>query len=425
MKNLTFIFAFLFIGWSVSASVDSKPATTNSYSNYNDSFIFVEGGVEFAVYPNGEFDFYFNPDFRRGNSVHFSSPNVNISYNSGYNYDPYVQYDDYGAVIQIESVPIYYDYYGRIIQAGNIYMRYNNFGRLARVGNLHIHYDQHHHFSHYNGYINHYNRRYVYRPWHDYYRPPGVNVSIVFNRPYRAYYQPQRISYNKYVTVYNNYYVKNNRKRNFYRPSQQVRSYNYGKRTSSKRNIAYVKSRSDYNKANITRQSSARDNVYSERTRTMRSTGDNKSRVYSDRNDRNERNIARGSSVNKNSRISGGMNERSTNSKGRSTRIENAQQKRQISSRESSVRTPQRSPERKVQSRSTSRIERPSATNTNRTIQNSGRSSERNTRVERPTRQRSSSIQKRTTSGSSRSQAIRSKKSSRSQSSARNVNNRL
>ena len=92
-----------------------------------------------------------------------------------------------------------------------------------------------HHITHYSGYINHYNRRYVYRPWHDYYRRPNVNVSIVFGRPYRAYYEPQRISYNKYVTVYNNYYVTNKRKRNFYRPSQKIKSYNHGRRTSAKR----------------------------------------------------------------------------------------------------------------------------------------------------------------------------------------------
>ena len=61
-----------------------------------------------------------------------------------------------------------------------------------------------------------------------YYRRPNVNVSIVFGRPYRAYYDPQRISYNKYVTVYNNYYVNNKRQRNFYRPSQNIKSYNHG-----------------------------------------------------------------------------------------------------------------------------------------------------------------------------------------------------
>lgn len=431
MRNLTLIFAFLFIGWSVSASVNSKPATTNFY-NYNDSFIFVEGGVEFAVYPNGEFDFYYNPEFRRGNSVHFSTPNVNISYNGGYNYDPYVQYDDYGAVIQIENVPVYYDYYGRIIQAGNIYLSYNNFGRLARVGNLHVHYNNHHHITHYSGYINHYNRRYVYRPWHDYYRRPNVNVSIVFGRPYRAYYEPQRISYNKYVTVYNNYYSKNNRRKNFYRPSQKVRSYNHGRRTSSKRNIAYVNNSNDYNRA-ATRESVSRDRVYSERNKS--------SRVKSARNTRDIVN-------NRSPRTYSERNERSTDSRGRSSKIGNSTQKRQSTVRERSIRSPQKqnssvrsrtenrtsnrvdrptqvSRDRSIQNKTNTRIKRSSPVTRGMTIEKSTRSSERNAAVKRPTRQSSSSVRTRTNSGSSRSQSVRTKKSSGSRSSARNVNNRL
>jgi len=421
MKNLTLIFTFLFIGWSVSASVNSNTASS-SYANYNDSFIFIEGGVEFAVYPNGEFDFYFNPDFRRGNSGHFSTPNVNISYNSGYNYEPYIQYDDYGAVIQIENVPIYYDYYGRIIQAGDIFMRYNNFGRLARVGNLHVHYNRQHHITHYSGFINPYNRRYVYRPWHDYYRRPNVNVSIVFGRPYRAYYEPQRISYNNYVTVYNNNYINNQRKRNFYRPSQKVRSYSYGTRTTTKRNIAQVRTRSNDN-FTVSRQNASRSNtsgIRTDRTISRRTANTKQSRNYSDRN------------------------ERSTNSRGRSTRIESSPQSKQISRIERSVRTPQRSAEienrsstrverptsttrgRAVQTRSNTRVERSAPATRSRTIEKSSGNSARNSRIERPTsRQSSSSVRTRSTSGTSRSQAIRSNNSSRSRSSARNVDNRI
>lgn len=428
MRNLTFIFALLFVGWSVSASANPKSATTNFF-NYNDSFIFVEGGVEFAVYPNGEFDFYFNPDFRRGNSVHISSPNVNISYNSGYNYNPYVQYDDYGAVIQIENVPVYYDYYGRIVQAGDIFISYNNFGRLARVGNLHVHYNPHHRITHYSGYINHYNRHYVYRPWHDYYRRPNVNVSIVFGRPYRAYYEPQRISYNQYITVYNDYYVTNKRQRNFYRPSQKIRSYNYGRRTNSKRQITYNRSRSNDNIA-ASRQETSRNKAYSNRS--------NSRRMETQRNDR-------GSVINKQSRVYSDSQERSTDSRGRSrnTQIGNDTQKRQISSRDRSIeRTQQRrnanapereskmvktptSRERTIENRSNTRTQRSAPANRNRTIEKSNRSSERNTTVKRPTRQSNSSVRTRSNSGTSRSQVIRSKNSTEKRSSARNMNNRL
>src|SRR5699024_7034584 len=110
-------------------------------------YIFVEGNVEFAVYPDGQFDFvYVGP--HRGNQISINTPNANVSYNAGYDYSPYVQYDEYGAVLQVENVPIYYDAYGRIIRAGNVEIRYND-RRIVWVGGLHIFYDSRGHFSHY------------------------------------------------------------------------------------------------------------------------------------------------------------------------------------------------------------------------------------------------------------------------------------
>ena len=232
MKNLYLLFALIFAGWTASAAGDAVP----SRRGYNDSFIFVEDAVEFAVYPNGEFDFYYNPDFRRGTSVNISTPHVNISYNSGYDYDPYVQYDDYGAVIQIESVPVYYDYYGRIIQAGNVFIDYNSFGNISRIGNLYLHYNQFHRLVNYSGYINYANRHYVYRPWHRYYSRPRAAFSIVFNRPYRTYYEPRRVTYVNYVNYYHNHY-KTVRHHDFYRPDQRVKSYHNGRRTTQRREI--------------------------------------------------------------------------------------------------------------------------------------------------------------------------------------------
>lgn len=232
MKNLTYIVALFFIGWS--ASANSFKTSNFSPNNYGEAFIFVEGGVEFAVYPDGEFDFYYNPQFA-GNSGNYISPSgKNISYNAGYNYDLYVQYDDYGAVVQIEHVPVYYDYYGRIIQAGNVYLNYNSRGNIVRVGNMHIRYNRFNQPVRYIGSINHYNSRYVYQPWHQYYMRPHQDYRVVYYQPYRAYYEPSRINYVQYVNYYqnNNTYINKN---NYYRPGQSVAVYNQGRRTTSER----------------------------------------------------------------------------------------------------------------------------------------------------------------------------------------------
>ncbi|MGB8704460.1 MAG: hypothetical protein WCD31_05485 [Gillisia sp.] len=260
MKNLTYLLALLFVGWSASAKTTAS-ATTNNFYNYGDSFIFVEGDVEFAVYPDGQFDFYYNPQFSRTSIVNISVPGVNISYNSGYNYDPYLQYDDYGAVIQIENVPVYYDYYGRIVQAGNIYINYNSHGLVANVGGLNIYYNMFNQPVRYVGFINRYNPRYVYRPWHRYYVRPYDDYRVVYNQPYREYYAPTRLSFNVYWNTYHSHHDYYN-KHNFYRPGQSVAAYNYGRRTTDKRELRPAV-RSNQNVTRRTAQNYSKENNYS------------------------------------------------------------------------------------------------------------------------------------------------------------------
>jgi hypothetical protein len=230
MKNLFLILAaFLLTGGTALAETTTTTSAKNIdhvnrlYKGYGNSFIFVEQGIEFAVFPDGQFDFNVNtygPNF----GAHVNLGNVSISFNTGYSYDAYVQYDDYGAVIQIENIPIYYDYYGRITQAGNVHISYNRFGRIYRIGGLYVHYNRYNRYSHYTGYINVYNRHYVYRPWHNYYVIPSVNYCVVYHRPYRQYYAPVRYNYHRPY-------------RNNSRPRSQV-SYTSGRRTSVAQNTA-------------------------------------------------------------------------------------------------------------------------------------------------------------------------------------------
>ncbi|WP_417886947.1 hypothetical protein [Zunongwangia sp.] len=262
MKN---IITILFILFGMVASTQAKNSSYRNY--YPNAVIFLENDVEFAIYPNGEFDFYYNPQFRRNNIVEIRTPHVNISYNSGYNYDPYIQYDDFGAVIQIENTPIYYDYYGRISQAGNVVINYNRFGRLASVGNLFVGYNSNLVITSYRGFINTRNTRYIPRPWHQYYRRP--TTSIVYSRPYRTYYRPNRIVFRKYRKRYrNNHY---SHKKDFYRPGQKVRSYNRGVRTTQRRKIRSNRSERYSRNSAITRSNRTkkenRTPAYSTRTR--------------------------------------------------------------------------------------------------------------------------------------------------------------
>ncbi|HSQ46122.1 MAG TPA: hypothetical protein VLM44_04290, partial [Lutibacter sp.] len=214
MKTKLLLMAtFLFVGFGVQASAFKTDISSINYYNndYGDSFTFVERDVTFAIFQNGEFDFYINPRNQRGGvNASYQGNGVNISFNSGYDYDMYVQYDDYGAIIQIENIPIYYDYYGRVNRIGNTHITYDS-GRLVRVGGLHVYYDRQGYYSHYSGYINTYNRAYVFHPYHNYFARPLFDFRIVSYNPYRNHYQPNRYTYYSDHSR-NKYYDKNYRR---------------------------------------------------------------------------------------------------------------------------------------------------------------------------------------------------------------------
>lgn len=230
-KLLTLLSAFI----AISAVYAAAPAD-DLRRGYDNSFIFQEGAIEFAVFPDGQFDFNYIDEVSQVN-FQVNTPNVNFSFNTGYNYDPFVQYDTYGAVIQIENTPIYYDGYGRIIQAGNVFINYRN-GYVNRVGNLNVFYSRPGIVFRTSGFINPFNRFYVYQPWHGYYGVPLVNRCIVWNTPYRLYYNPirydwsyHRVNWNR-PYYYNGYYSDFGNRRNFYRPNDRVvyQSFEQGRR---------------------------------------------------------------------------------------------------------------------------------------------------------------------------------------------------
>lgn len=239
MKKLSTLFFALF-----ATSLFATAATTNDLSRgYDNSFIFQEGGIEFAVFPDGQFDFNYLDNVSR---VDFraNTPAVSISYNNGFDYDAFVQYDTYGAVIQIENTPIFYDEYGRIAQAGNVFINYRN-GFVNRVGNLNVYYSRPGVIFRTTGFINSFNRFYVYQPWHGFYGVPLVNRCVVWNSPYRLYYNPirydwayHRLNWNR-PFYYNGVYSDLALRRSFYRPYDRVayQSFERGRRDTRGRLI--------------------------------------------------------------------------------------------------------------------------------------------------------------------------------------------
>lgn len=188
MKKLTLTLACVVAVALQSFAHGYGHARINSYA---DAFVFDEMGVTFSVYPDGEFDFYL-ADAQCNSTV--SNGFVDVTFNSGYNYNPYVQYDDFGAVVQVENVPVFYDYYGRVSQIGDVLINYRN-RRVCQVGGLQVFYNRHGHYAYHTGFINVWNPYFVYRPFYVAFARPVLNMCFVRTTPYRQYYRPMRYTY--------------------------------------------------------------------------------------------------------------------------------------------------------------------------------------------------------------------------------------
>lgn len=277
MKNLILTFVSLIVSQMAFGSTTTENTGRRSFG-YQDALIFVESGITFSVYPDGEYDFFIdNPNYV---GVDYRTRNVSISFNSGFNYNPWVQYDDYGAVIQIENTPIYYDFYGRVSRIGGLNIFYQR-GRVSRIGGLYVYYDGYGRFARFNGYINMYNRLYVHRPVYSFFTRPAVSFCLVNTRPYRRYYHPVRYTYYRpyrnnhrraYAPVGRTYHYKeSNPRRNVYRNDRRVASRNDAsiQKAIRKRSLKYETNKRAYSKSDAYRTRTQRSAVGSNNRKSV------------------------------------------------------------------------------------------------------------------------------------------------------------
>lgn len=193
MKNVVyFLMAFLMgVGVPRASAAENAVAEAAPY-RFSNSFIFVENGITFAVYPDGEFDFYIDRQVNLQAGVRLGG--AAVTFNSGFNYNPFVQYDDYGAVIQVEHVPVFYDYFGRVSAIGGVNITYRH-GRVFRMGGMRVFYNPMGFYDYHVGFINPFNRVYVFRPFHRFFVRPALGFCMVYRHPYRRFYQPVRYTY--------------------------------------------------------------------------------------------------------------------------------------------------------------------------------------------------------------------------------------
>lgn len=121
MKKQLILFVSIIFMTAVNANnlkdYKNKTAINNRYS---DAITFIERGIKFHIFLNGDFDFNAHRNNRYGIKI---------------------ERDRRGKVRSVGNVFINYDYKGNVKRVGNVFMNYR-FGQLIKVGNLYIKYDR-------------------------------------------------------------------------------------------------------------------------------------------------------------------------------------------------------------------------------------------------------------------------------------------
>lgn len=170
MKTLVLLFAgILFSINSVTAlDLNANSTDTPKHYRYVQPVTFVENGIEFSIFPDGNFDFdflyndaYYNSNSRRSSiNASYNGPRVSINYTSTSPNRNYISRDRNGTIRVIGNVPINYDRAGNVTQIGSVFIGYGR-GRnttLNQVGGLTVNYNNWGQIVSTRGYINAHNR---------------------------------------------------------------------------------------------------------------------------------------------------------------------------------------------------------------------------------------------------------------------------
>ena len=146
MKKITLLVASVLLYGNLanaSAIMNHSDGKNKIDFNQNEPIEFIERGIAFYVFPNGEFDFNTTPTVN--NDVYYRR-SANATSEGRRNFVPEnngvrIEHDALGRVRRIGNVFINYDFQNRIKRIGTVYMSYNRFA-LDQIGGLKIIYNR-------------------------------------------------------------------------------------------------------------------------------------------------------------------------------------------------------------------------------------------------------------------------------------------
>lgn len=146
MKKITLLVAsILLVGSAVNASeiIKNSDEARTKYS-FDEPISFTERGIEFFVFPNGEFDFNTRPDDNSQGDYFYKTAGKRGAATQTprpANYGVRIEQDSFGRVRRIGNTFINYDSRDRVSRIGSIYMKYNRTA-LAQIGGMRIVYNR-------------------------------------------------------------------------------------------------------------------------------------------------------------------------------------------------------------------------------------------------------------------------------------------
>lgn len=152
MKKITLLVASIFVfGGSIANATEKKDFSviikSSSVFDNDEPIEFIERGIAFYVFPDGQIDFNTRPDAKDG-MYYRTTPSRSANKTYGFpvnnrkgDYGVRVSHDNLGRVRQVGNVFINYDAFDRVKRIGSVYISYNRYA-LERVGGLEIIYNR-------------------------------------------------------------------------------------------------------------------------------------------------------------------------------------------------------------------------------------------------------------------------------------------
>jgi hypothetical protein len=181
MKKITLLVAGLLMTCSLAFASQStifSGSSTNVFApvDYRNAepVIFMERGIEFMVFLDGQMDFNTVPGTTGGSYYRGPSRAANATYGAAGSQGVRVEHDYKGRVRRVGNVYINYDAFDRVKRIGSVYMNYNRFA-LSQIGGMTFAYNRNGMVTGVQGNVNNPSRSYTYQNYNSSYS--GYNGS--------------------------------------------------------------------------------------------------------------------------------------------------------------------------------------------------------------------------------------------------------